>query len=168
MALAAGSDLTARFDIRLIADLATDSGSTLDSGDVATHPNVLAALEDAMGEMVVALQVGGRYTEADLTGLTGYSLAHAKRINCDIAMALLIKRRPIVGEEEAAGIAKQSREHLKRLADGENVFGIADVIEAGDVQLTAPSTVEITNLNLLTERMSRYFPDTGQRMPRGR
>jgi phage gp36-like protein len=168
MATATGDDLVKRFDVRLIGDLATDSGSTLDVGDVATHPNVVAALEDAAGEMVVALQVGGRYTEADLLGLSGFSLAHAKRIQCDIAMALLMKRRPIVGEEESREIAKQSRDHLKRLSGGENVFGIPAVIESGNIELTAPSTVDITNLNLLTERMSRYFPDTGQRMPRGR
>lgn len=168
MELATGDDLVSRFDVRLIGDLATDTGSTLPVVDVASHPNVLMALEDAMGEMVVALQVGGRYSESDLTDLTGYNLAHAKRINCDIAMALLIKRRPIVGEEQAKEIAKQSREHLKRLSDGENVFGIPAVVESGTLELTAPSSVDITNLNLLTERMSRFFPDTGQRMPRGR
>lgn len=168
MAIASGSDLTQRFDSRLIGDLATDEGRTLPEDEVATHPNVLAALEDAMGEMVVALLVGQKYTEADLLGLTGYSLAHAKRINCDIAMALLIKRRPIVDENRAADISKQSRDHIRRLANGENVFGIPTNVQAGDLSLANPSTIEITNLNLLPERMSRFFPDTGQRMPRGR
>ena len=168
MAIADGSDLVKRRDVRLIADLVTDSGTTLDPADVPLNENVLTALEDAMGEMVVALQVGGRYNESDLTGLTGYNLAHAKRINCDIAMALLVSRRPIVGEDEAENIAKQAREHLNRLARGENVFGIPDVVESGNLDLAAPTTIEITDLNLLTERMSRFFPDTGQRMPRGR
>jgi phage gp36-like protein len=168
MALASGSDLVQRFDIRLIGDLATDSGSTLPEDEVAAHPNVAAALEDAMGEMVVALLVGGKYTEAELLGLTGYSLAHARRINCDIAMALLVKRRPIVEEERASEIAKQSREHLKQLREGANVFGIPANVDSGNLSLASMSTVDITNLNLLPERMGRYFPDTGQRMPRGR
>lgn len=168
MAIASGSDFTDRFDIRLIGDLATDRGETLSEEEVKTHPSVLTALDDAMGEMVVALVVGQRYGESDLLGLTGYSLSHAKRINCDIAMALMIKRRPIVSEEQAAEIAKQSRDHLRRLRDGENVFGIPEVVESGNLSLATPSSVDITNLNLLTERMGRFFPDTAQRMPRGR
>lgn len=168
MALATGSDLIERYDVRLIGDLATDLGSTLPTEEVPNHPNVLAALEDAMGEMVVALVVGQKYTEDELLGLTGYSLSHAKRINCDIAMALLIKRRPIVAEDQAESVSKQSRDHLKRLRDGENVFGIPAVVEAGNLSLSTPSSVDITNLNLLTERMGRFFPDTAQRMPRGR
>lgn len=167
MALADGSDFIKRYDVRLIGDLATDSGSTLAEDDVATHPNVLTALEDALGEIVVALMVGQRYSEAELLGLTGYSLAHAKRIQCDIAMDLMVKRRPIVDEDRAKDIARQSREHLKRLSDGENVFGIPAVVDSGNLALALPSTVDIENLNLLTERMGRYFPDTGQRMPRG-
>ena len=168
MALATGNDLTERFDVRLIGDLATDSGSTLPVVDVSSHPNVLTALEDATGEMVVALLSGGRYTESDLLGLTGYSLSHAKRINCDIAMALLVQRRPIMSEEQSSAISKQSRDHLKRLSAGENVFGIPAVVDAGQLDLATPTTIEITNLNLITERMNRFFPDTGQRMPRGR
>ncbi len=167
MAFATGSDLVSRYDARLVSDLVTDAGETLPAGEVTTHANTLAALEDASGEIVVALNNGGRYTEAQLEALTGYSLQHLKRVCCDIAMALLMKRRPIVQEERAEGIAKQSREHLRSLADGKNVFGIPEVIDAGTLDLSTPSTVQIEDLNLLTERMSRFFPNTSQRMPRG-
>jgi phage gp36-like protein len=168
MAFADGNDLVSRFDIRLIGDLVTDAGVTLPSAEVPTHPNLLTALEDASGEIVVNLQAGQRYNESQLLALTGYSLSHLKRVCCDIAMALLIKRRPILDENRAGEIAKQAREHLRNLADGKNIFGIPEVLESGNLDLAEPSTVDITNLNLIPERMRRYFPDTFQRMPRGR
>jgi len=166
MSFAAGSDLVSRFDIRLIGDLVTDVGETLPAGDVAAHPNLATALEDASGEIVVALRAGGRYTELQLGSLTGYSLSHLKRVCCDIAMALLIKRRPIMDEDRASEFAKQSREHLRALADGKNLFGLPEAIEAGNLSVSHMETIEIENLNLVTERMNRFFPDTAQRMPR--
>jgi phage gp36-like protein len=165
-AFALPDDLISRYDRRLIADLATDEGETLPAEDLGDHPAVLTALQDASGEMLVALAQGGRYTVDQLEGLSGYALHHRKRICCDIAMNLLMKRRPIVDEERAAAIAKQSREHLKSLAAGENVFGLEEHIDAGMLELSTVSTVEIENLNLLPTRMGRYFPDTAQRTPR--
>ncbi len=167
MAFGTGSDLIQRFDVRLIGDLVTDAGETLPADQVASHPNVAAALGDASGEMVVALLTGGRYTEAQLTALTGYSAAHRTRVCCDIAMANLIKRRPMTMPDRSEEYAKQAREHLKALAAGQNLFGIQEVIESGIIELATPSTIQIENLNLLTERMGRYFPNTNQRMPRG-
>lgn len=167
MSFASGSDLIQRYDVRLIADLVTDAGETLPPEQVASHPNVSAALLDASGEMVVALRTGGRYTEAQLVALTGYGAAHRTRVCCDIAMANLVKRRPITMPEKAEEYAKQAREHLKALAKGENLFGIEEVVAAGVIDLATPSAVQIEGLNLVTERMRRYFPTTSQRMPRG-
>jgi phage gp36-like protein len=167
MAFATGEDLVNRYDPRLIADLVSDNGETLPVSEVPANTKVLASLDDASGEMLVALVQGGRYTESQVENLTGYGLSHRKRICCDIAMHLLIKRRPIVDEDKAAATAKQSREHLKSLATGENVFGIVEIIEAGQLELSAPSAIEIENLNLLPARCSRFFPETSQRMPRG-
>lgn len=168
MAFAQTSDLLKRYDWRLIADLSTDEGVSQTEAETLANANVSEALEDASGEIVVALQSGRRYTEADLTGLSGYSQQHLKRVCCDIAMYLLIKRRPIVDEDQTAAIAKQAREHLRKLGDGENVFGIQENIDAGSLSLATPSTIEVEQLNLVTERMSRFFPRTDTRMPRGR
>jgi phage gp36-like protein len=167
-AYASGSDLTVRYDIDLVGDLATDDRATLNRANVPGHPAVAAALLDASGEIDVALQAGGRYTPAQLASLTGNSAYHLKRIACDIAMALLFRRRPSIRPDIAETLLKQSTEHLDRLREGENVFGIPEVIEAGTLELATASTVQVEALNLIPERMSRYFPRTDQRMPRQR
>ena len=167
-AYATGSDLTTRYDIDLVGDLATDDRATLDRASVPGHVAVVAALNDASGEIDVALQAGGRYTPAQLSSLSGNSAYHLKRITCDIAMALLFRRRPNVRPDIAETLLKQSSEHLDRLRKGENVFGIPEVTDAGTLELATASTVQIEGLNLITERMRPYFPRTQQRMPRQR
>lgn len=166
-AYATGAQLVERYDIDLIGDLTQDNREDLDREAVATHPNVLAALLDATGEVDAALLSGGMYTPEQLAGLTGNTINHRIRITCAIAMALLVERRPEkVSMELAEMIRKSSRAHLELLRKGVNVFGIPAVIGSGALELATVSAVEIDNLNLLPGRMSRYFPGTAQRTPR--
>lgn len=165
MPYASGSDLTDRYDIDLIGDLSSDDRTTQDRSAVPNNSKVAAALDDASGQIDVALLSGGRYTPSQLAGLSGYSLAHLKRITCDIAMALLLKRRPDIARETRESITKEATEHLVALAKGENVFGIQAVIDSGVQNLVAIQTTQIERLNLLPQRMGRYFPGTDQRMP---
>ena len=168
MSYATGEDLIQRYDVRTIAALAWDEGEQMDLADVATHPNVLTALEDASGEMDVNLIVGGRYTPAQLAGITGNSLSHRKRITCAVAMAALFERRPGLLTETSEAIAKTARGHLASLARGENVFGIVELENgaAANVSVETLHATEIDSLNLLPGRMSAYFPGTAQRTPR--
>lgn len=165
MAYADGYDLVARYDIDVIGDLATDEREPLDRDVIPTHPHVLVALEDAAGEMDVALQAGGMYTPAQLAAMTGNSLNHRKRINCAIAMALLFERRPGVRMDNREEIVKNARGHITALRRGENVFGIPEHIDAAVMELATVSSVEIDQLNLLPNRMEPYFPGVSQRTP---
>jgi phage gp36-like protein len=167
MPRATGDDLVKRYDIDLIGDLATDERETLDRDDVPTHPRVIAALEDADGEIEAALLAGGRYTIADLNGLSGNALSHYKRISCSIAMAFLFEARPGMRPEVAEAIAKQSREHVQALRRGENVFGIPAVTSSGILEYATVSVSTIENRNTLPDRMPRFFPGANQRHPRG-
>ncbi len=165
MAYASGANLVERYDIDLVGDLATDDRESLDRALVPTHPHVLAALDDASGEIDVALMEGGRYTPVQLESLTGYSQKHLVRITCAIAMQLLFERRPGMRPEVAESIGKTARGHLVALRRGENVFGIPAVVDAGTIDVETISAANIENLNLLPERMPRYFPNTQQRSP---
>lgn len=166
-AYATGANLVERYDVDLIGDLAQDTREDMEREAVATHPNVLAALLDASGDVDASMLAGGRYTPTQLSTLSGNSLNHLIRITCAIAMALLIERRPDrVNLELAEGLRKPAKAHLEALRRGENVFGIQEVIESGTIDLATVSTVDINNLNLLPGRMPRYFPGTAQRTPR--
>lgn len=165
MSYATGDDLVARYDVDLVGDLATDDREPLDPVAVPNHPHVASALADASGEIDAALLSGGRYTAADLSSLTGNSLNHLKRVTCAIAMSHLFERRAGLHEDQAEKIAKKAREFLTALRRGENVFGIPAVIDAGTIECEGVTAVEMDNLNLLPDRMPRYFPPNDQRFP---
>jgi phage gp36-like protein len=168
MAYATGLDLVARYDVDLIGDLASDDRETLARNDVPVHPHVQAALDDASGEVDAALLAGGRYTAEQLSSLTGSSKSYLKAIVCGLAMAALHDRRPeAVHSETIERLTKKSRDAIYSLRRGENVFGIADHIEATQLHISGPSAIQLQNRNGLPERMSRYFPSPASRLPRG-
>jgi phage gp36-like protein len=166
-AYATGQDLCKRRDVALVGDLATDGREPVENSLVPNHPNVITALEDASGEVDVALTVGGQYTPSQLTSLTGNSRSHLVRIVCDIAFNLLILRRSGEQHEDLAEkVSKQAREHLQALRRGENVFGLPEHQAASTINIETVSSVEIDQLNLLPSRMSPYFPNSAQRVSR--
>ncbi len=164
---ATGNDLIDRYDVDMIGDLATDDRESLYRDDVPTNSKVLAALNDARGEIEVALAVGNRYLPSQLTSLSGGSLQHLIRVECDIAMSNLFRRRG--GQaymETAESVAKTARGHLEQLRRGENVFAMPEVQASSTMDLATISTIDIDQMNLLPSRMPRYFPNPLSRIPR--
>ena len=155
-----------RFDSREIGDLLSDTNTPVDEGDFPENVKLLAILADASGEIDAALMVGDRYTAADLSALTGNSLAHLKRIACEIAMRDLMARRPGYKPELLESFEKRCQKHLDRLRQGENVFNIQDHKDAGLPANGGLSTVETRNLNLIRDRVNNYYP--GRRLPDNR
>jgi phage gp36-like protein len=159
-----------RYDIDLIGDLTTDDRETVDRDLVLEeNPKLQSALEDASGEVDVALLAGGRYSPAQLQNLEGHSGSHLKRIVCALTMAALYQRRPEAADAESIKrLTEDAREAIKSLRRGENVFGLPQAIEAGKVTVTGPTAIDIQNRNDLTARMHRFFPTAATRLPRGR
>lgn len=169
MAYATGDDLIQRYDIDLIGDLATDERETELRDQVAEHPHVLTALDDASGQVDVALLAGGRYTVAQLQSLQGSSLSHLKAIVCALAMAALHDRCPeAVDPEYIKRLSEQAFESLRMLRRGENVFGLDEIVEATRTDTGGPSAIDLRNRNGLAERMHGYFPQPATRLPRDR
>lgn len=165
-AYADGNDLVARYDIDLVRDLATDREG-VDRAAIVTEPRVLVALEDASGEVEVALQTGGRYTSDQLATLTGNSLGHLKKIVCGLAIAALFERRPESADAEYINRAtKTAREAIAALSRGENVFGFPETLDASVVEIASPTVLDIRRRNDLPQRMSRFFPADESRLPR--
>lgn len=167
MTYATGTDLVDCFDIDLIGDLAQDTREPVDPGVVKTLPNVIRMLDQASGEIEVALISGGRYQPAQLVALTGSSKAHLVRITCTIAMALLFKRRPSQAMVELAKpLYEEKEKYLKDLREGKNLFNIAENRDSAVIDHQTVSAVELDTLNLLTTRMGSYFPSNNQRTSR--
>lgn len=165
------ADLCARFDVRTIGEFVSDDGVELLRTEVLAHPTVEMALEDACGDVDANLRAGGRYTPEQLTSLDDRSRSHLKRVVCTIAMSYLMDRRPALYEEQAEALRTRAREHLKQLAQGTNVFGLADDtdphVAASIPQLSGPTSVEISDRNFLAARMAdRHVPSIQESNPR--
>jgi len=167
MAYANPSDLVARYDERVLKDLASDTG---EPGDVAIgNPRVAAALDAASGYVDAAVQVGGIYTPEDLAALTGNSLALLVDLTCELAMVRLMSARlEKYGHEQVEAVRKRCEEYLDRLRNGERLFGLDDQRDAGLPTIDGPRAVDYQRLNLLPDRMRRYYPQRGGRLPLGR
>lgn len=159
MAYADTDDLLARFDQRVLGDLASVDGEQVTPAALAADPRVLAALDDASGEIDSAVRVAGRYTADDLAGLTGTGLAHLKRITCDIAFWLLIDRRCLVNivADEADRRNRIYREHLKDLREGREIFDVATARTSALPSQALPTTVELVNNNTIAGRARGHF-----------
>lgn len=166
-AYATPDDLAARFDRRSLEDLASDAGVPV--VDLSTDPQILAALEDAAGLIEAACLVAGLYTADDLAGLAANARALLKRLNCELAMVLLLARRPEkYGGDYYRAMREATEEYLDRLRKGERLFGLAPQIDAGMPAVDGPSAVDLQNLNLITARVRNYFPHYAKRLPLGR
>lgn len=168
MAYAAAADLFARHDVRSVNDLANDDGARQSRLDLATNVNVAAALDDASGEIDAAILAGKRYTSDDLTGLSGNALAWLKRITCDLAMSFLYDRRPAHNVDQYERYHQLAESHLEKLRTGENVFNLAAQQNASLPTINGPTSVDYARLNLIPDRVPRYFPSRSSRLPTDR
>jgi len=170
MAYATATDLTARFDWRIIADLVSDDGSQVSEGSLASDDKVDAALDDASGRIESALTVARIYSTTDLAALTGNSLAMLKRITCELAMTFLIGRRQEKFlDPSLAAVEEKAEQYLDRLRKGERLFGGQDEAQgAGLPTIDGPTVTTYETLNLLPERTRNFYPHRSSRLPLGR
>ena len=154
-----GDDLLARADANVIADLCQDSGVRPARDELAANPIVLVALADASGKVDVSIRRGGRYTSDDVTGLSGNSLAHLKRVVCTIAMSYLFRRRPGLYSDLAKSFQEESTAYVEALSDGHDIFDVDDAQAAAHPKFSGPLLVHQSHLNqLLPDRAARYYP----------
>jgi phage gp36-like protein len=164
-AYAEPADLLARHDNTVVAELCSEDEHAVPAEDLATDTNLLAALEDASGDVESAMLIGKRYTTAQLDALTGNSLAKLKRITCTIALAYLLERRPLVHVSNAERLLKRAEEYLEQLRTGQRIFNVEDNLEKQLPTIGGPTSVKAEELNTLGQRMVRYFPEEVSRLP---
>mgnify|MGYP000599987038 CR=1 FL=1 len=160
MAYAAATDLTARYDWRSIADLVLDNGTAaVNQAAVESSAIVATALDDASGEVETSLKRGGRYSTANLAAVSGNSLALLKRITCKIAFWYLWERRPSWAENDQYDQAKgDARRFIEQLRSGELVFDLDDQKDAGNIETSGPTRLNLDSMNLMRDRYSDFYP----------
>jgi hypothetical protein len=148
---AAIADLLVYGDIRTINDLVNDIG--------VRESELTSLLTAASGEVDAAIRKGDRYSETDLSGLTGNALAYLKRITSAVALSLLCERRPGMYPELADKFHERARGLLKRLATGDDVFALESQQAKSHPTVDGPSLAEMSRMNdLLPQRASRAYP----------
>lgn len=166
MKYASPEDLADRCDIRVICQLATDSGAAISRSEMASDPVVITAIEDAEAEIESVLRRGGMYRLEDLETLEGAGLAKLKRITCTIAMSFLFERRPGVHADMAKAYFDRSKQILKDLQQGTDTLGLRRNEEAANPTVNGPTSLEYQTLNTIADRMApRYLPRRETRLP---
>ncbi len=166
MAYAASTDLTARYDANMVADLASDDGTPV--ADLAADAKVQAALDDASGQIDAAVTVARVYSTTNLAALTGNSLALLKRITCDLAMYYLMARRPEKYGKNLSEFYEKADAYLESLRKGNRVFAVEANLDAGLPTIDGPGASDYQRLNLLPDRTKNFYPARGSRLPIGR
>lgn len=158
----AASDFLNRYDARAVGDLVSDNGNRVSPSNLVNNAVLQEALNDASGMIEAACLRSGRYQPTDLSGLTGVSQRFLWRLIADLAMGLLIERRPDI-DRPTPKAYDAALAWLGQLATGERIFGLAEVQDAGlpAAQIESPQTV--ANRNLTTNVLSRFF---GRRLNR--
>jgi phage gp36-like protein len=152
---ATATDLTKRFDARVIGDLVNDQNTRVDPTSLATNANVLAALDDATSIINSAVLVANRYDVDDLAAMKDIDAALLIRLTCNLAYGLLVMRR---GQSvEKLDPYQDALKMLDHLRAGDRVFNIAGNEDAGNVQGSFPSSSVYSSLQLIRD-VSKVFP----------
>ena len=158
MAYATPTDFLNRVDVRRLGDLDNDTGTRDTPTQVLTNLRIQEALDDAAGMIDAALLKAGRYQPSDLLNLattTTFGNSLLIRINVNLAYGLLLESRGFTADESPA--YTKAMAYLGQLEEGEWIFGIAPVVNAGRTGTTRLSA----NVVLLTTAARRYFGRLG-------
>lgn len=158
------ADLISRFDVRVVGDLAEDTGARVTPPALLTDANVIAALNDGASMINAACQIGERYTQAQLAALTDADQALLFRLNCDLAFVFLCQRRGVKSPlyEECY---KRSDEILTRLKDGALIFNVPGNVSEGTETINFPSAQAYQSVHTIRTATHWLFPTRRYQVP---
>lgn len=160
-AIATAAEMVKRYDVRLLGDLVGDAGVRVGPSELVDDPNLQQAIDDAWGEILAALLMSQRYSEADLAGLSGESQKYLVRINCQIALGNLQERRGWKEDDTRAAAhvaaANRARKELEDLRTGKKVLNVEAVTAAGLPEIRQPTVSSVRRNNLAVDEARRGF-----------
>jgi hypothetical protein len=151
-----------RYSATVLGNLCSDTRESVSEVDLATDAKMVAALSEATGIVRAHLKKGDRYTDDDLSGLTGESLEFLKGMTCTLAFWFLWRRKPYLSDKDPQKetVRREAEEVLKMLRDGTIVLDVAANIDAGKPQAdTIPRATIINYWELRRDKdQGRFFP----------
>lgn len=137
------------YDTRLLSQLGSDSGSV---GTVDQSNTILStAIAIASGEVRTHALRGGIYTEDALNTLYASTDWALIGLTCDIAIGHLYSRRAGSMPDDITNKLNNARKTMTALKNGEQVFNVAETIEAGIPKVSVISAGRRANLNLVSD-----------------
>lgn len=167
MAQSTGEDLKEFYDIDLIKKLVWDVPGDYSDQQTLTNSKVTNALAAASGRIFASIRQGEMYDPVELqTELNAAgnedALAFYKSIECSIAMAWLLRRKPMYGTPELRDpILSESADYLDKLRRGVNVLGIESNIQAGGgepVLMPEPEVFNIQTNSITSKATGSLYP----------
>ena len=146
MAYASSTDFANRYDSRLIQQLSVDDNSTSSGGTV-----ISALLDDAQAEILTATLKGSIYTAGQLTALVATGDTALVRLNCDLALKLLVGRRVGGIPPALTDLIKRAEDMLDALRSGKRVLNIAINRQADGPAIVVSTGLEQSNAGDITQ-----------------
>jgi phage gp36-like protein len=160
MGYATGADMLQRYDARLLGDLVSDDGTQVSVANLPTNGNLVALLTDAQAAIDAALFVGNRYTVAQLTTLSTTAQSFLRRLNCDLCLIYLKRRRGVFNSEKDGDLLKECDARIKGLRDGEDLLmqAVDTEAQASTLELDAPTMIPVLRRQTIRNQVRNYFP----------
>ena len=160
MSYATGEDIAQRYDLRLIGDLISDTGSPIPSGSIPTNTILLAVIEDASAAIDAAVFVGNRYTPAQMADLSDTAAAFIRRLTCDLTLIYLKRRRGRFDNEKDAALLKEVNDTLAALRDGKDLLLLNNQTEApaSTIELAQPHLIPVPARQTIRDSTRNYYP----------
>ena len=160
---ASPSQMLERYDSRILGQLLEDDGTIVSAANAKNHPRLIAALEDATGQIRSAATVGDKYTNEQLEQLSRDEDPFLVRMACGLALGFLYARRQ--STDQLPDEVIRFEEWLATLRFGERIFPIAEVKEAGNTTHGYIADNTRGYLQLVGDK-SRYFRSRESRTSR--
>lgn len=164
-AYASSDDLIKRYDVRTVCELLSDTNTPVTASSLSSNTSLSALLLGSSGWLESACTVGNRYAITDLAGLAGASLEMLKDLVCGFTMFQLWSRRPArMAQMELPAMAGLAMDMLDKLREGERIFGILEVAQAGNNPTPYLMTTSdlITGRNPISQQARNFFGDRGE------
>lgn len=123
------AQFSARYDIRRLGDLVNDDGTRTEN--LTDNAILNAILQDATAIIKAAAQAKGAYSDAQMAELFAAADSLLIRLTCDVAIALVYRRRAKTMPDAVEGAYAEATEMLDALRNGSAVFGLAGAKAAG-------------------------------------
>lgn len=156
-------DMVKQYDVGVLGQLASDNDTPVPETSLAANRYIVHSLARASGDIRMCAQAGLRYSdqmlETEIYGSSDTSISIQIISLCvDLAFGHLIDRRVMFRSEykNLLGGVEDARQRLVMLRNGEKIFTLGTVEEAGAAVDVVP--VVTSGLNSITRSLPRFFP----------